>query len=114
MGGYSSGRYRTRNRGTVDAALRLDPERIFEQFGAQHMDLGQTWWDATGLPFVFATWSGPRPSQWPWLAEALRASLDYGFANLDAMIAQESARLGFEPGLVRDYFTRQSCSEYSA
>ena len=24
MGGYSSGRYRTRNRGTVDAALRLD------------------------------------------------------------------------------------------
>jgi predicted solute-binding protein len=89
-----------------DAALRLDPDSIFEQFGAQHMDLGQTWWDMTGLPFVFATWSGPRPSQWPWLAEAFRASLAFGFANLDEMIAQESARLGFEPGLVRDYFTR--------
>lgn len=24
MGGYSSGRYRERNRGTVDAAIRLD------------------------------------------------------------------------------------------
>ena len=89
-----------------DAALRLDPARIEEQFGAQYLDLGQAWWDATGLPFVFATWSGPKPQQWPWLAEAFRASLDYGFAHLDDMIAQESARLGFDAGLVRDYFTR--------
>jgi chorismate dehydratase len=89
-----------------DAALRLDPDRIFEQYGAQHLDLGQTWWDSTGLPFVFATWSGPRPQQWPWLAEAMRASLAHGFAHLDEMITQESARLGFEPSLVRDYFTK--------
>jgi chorismate dehydratase len=89
-----------------DAALRLDPERIFEQLGAQHLDLGETWWNSTRLPFVFATWSGPRPQQWPWLGDALRASLDYGLAHLDDMVRQESARLGFEEGLVRDYFTK--------
>jgi predicted solute-binding protein len=36
----------------------------------------------------------------------LRASLDFGRANLDTMIADASARLGFAPALVRDYFTR--------
>jgi predicted solute-binding protein len=64
----------------------------------------------TGLPFVFATWSGPNPRAWPMppaeLATELKASLDFGISQLDRMVAEESAARGFAPALVRDYFTR--------
>jgi predicted solute-binding protein len=89
-----------------DAALRLEPEQIGPQYGAQWLDLGEEWMELTGLPFVFATWSGPRVIQWPWLGDALRESLRSGMANLEGMIERESAARGFEASLVRDYFTR--------
>jgi chorismate dehydratase len=89
-----------------DAALRVDPERIAADFGAQHLDLGQAWFELTALPFVFATWSGPNPSRWPWLQQELAASLAHGMAHLEEMVASESPLRGFPPQLVRDYFTR--------
>ncbi|MBP7649809.1 MAG: hypothetical protein KA744_08180, partial [Phenylobacterium sp.] len=52
MGGYSSGRYRTRNRGTVDAALRLDLRVMRRQGflvpGAVTSGVQRWHWVATG------------------------------------------------------------------
>lgn len=52
MGGYSSGRYRERNRGTVDAALRLDirvmRRRGFLRPGAVTSGVLRWTWTATG------------------------------------------------------------------
>ena len=52
MGGSASGRYRTRNRGTVDAACRIDL-RILKRWGA--LKEGQTFggtlrWTRNGQP----------------------------------------------------------------
>ena len=86
-----------------DAALALKPEEI----PFHVLDLGQEWMALTGLPMVFAVWSGRE--------EVLaRGGLDniflescrFGLAHLDDIVESESVRLGFTRQLVREYFTR--------
>ena len=45
----------------ADAALLIgDPALLadYEPLGLQKIDLGAAWWDFTGLPFVYACWTG--------------------------------------------------------
>lgn len=89
-----------------DAALRAEPEALAEPW----LDLGEEWFRMTGLPMVFATWSGPREAVARFgagrLAEGLAGSLAFGRENLDAIVKAESEARGFAPELVRRYLTR--------
>lgn len=89
-----------------DAALRLDPLSIPYPV----LDLGSEWLALTGLPMVFATWSGPAAAierhGRDRLAEAFAGSLAYGLAHMPELVAAESAVRGFDPALVERYLTR--------
>jgi predicted solute-binding protein len=96
-----------------DSALRVSPDTLpYPCF-----DLGQEWMELTGLPMVFALWAG-RPERVAAygpdaLAELFRQSLSFGLANIEEIIAEESARRGFPPDLVRRYLTHHICFEIS-
>jgi predicted solute-binding protein len=89
-----------------DAALRVDPASLPHHV----LDLGEEWWRLARLPMVFALWAGPGERIRRWgrarLETMFRRSLDSGLADMDRIVAAESARRGFPPGLVRDYLTR--------
>lgn len=89
-----------------DAALRLDPETLPHPV----LDLGSEWFALTGLPMVFATWSGPAAAIERYgrerLAEAFAGSLEYGLSHMPELVASESAERGFEAALVERYLTR--------
>lgn len=85
-----------------DAALAVDPRST----GLPWLDLGQAWLELTGLPMVFAVWSGRRPLPPLPVAELLEASFSYGAANLESIIRIEAAARNFPPELVARYFER--------
>lgn len=85
-----------------DAALAVDPAEI----NHPSLDLGAEWIDLTGLPMVFALWSGPPANCTPPLRRLLLQSAHTGLAQLDAIIARESALRGFPEWLVHQYLTR--------
>ncbi len=80
-----------------DAALKVDPEKLpFET-----LDLGGEWVAMTGLPMVFAVWSGKVCEER--YARAFIDSHEFGMAHMDEIVASESR--GFDPALVRKYLT---------
>ena len=74
----------------ADAALIIGDTALFiehEATGARKIDLGEEWTAMTGLPFVYACWTG-----WPRAVgvedvEALRRARDEGVAQSDAVAA---------------------------
>jgi chorismate dehydratase len=87
-----------------DPALRLDPDRLRSQQGLVCLDLGQEWWEHTGLPMVFAIWAG-RQSQ-PELAAILEASYAFGRSQLAQIATQHAAQRHISEPLAVEYFTR--------
>lgn len=89
-----------------DAALRVDPTSLTHPV----LDLGAEWLSLTGLPMVFATWSGPSAAiercGRDRLAEAFNGSLAYGLEHMTELVAAESSSRGFDPALVERYLTR--------
>jgi chorismate dehydratase len=84
-----------------DAALRVDPAKLpFET-----LDLGAEWVAMTGLPMVFAVWSGRKEMMEERYARAFVDSCRYGLAHLDEIVRAESAARNFPPELVRKYLT---------
>ena len=78
-----------------DPALRLDPATLPYHV----LDLGLEWWELTGLPMVFAMWAGQAPVP----AAQFRQSLEYGRANLDQFVREESAKREIPEALARTY-----------
>lgn len=89
-----------------DAALRIDPGAVSHPV----LDLGAEWLSLTGLPMVFATWSGPAAALARFdrrvLVDTFLGSLDYGLRHMAELAAAESAARGFDAGLVERYLTR--------
>jgi chorismate dehydratase len=84
-----------------DAALRIDPDKLpFES-----LDLGAEWNTLTGLPMVFALWSGPKAMIQDRYARAFVDSCRFGLANLDEIVKSEAAGRGFSENVVRKYLT---------
>ena len=82
-----------------DAALKVDPSKLpFET-----LDLGGEWVDLTGLPMVFAVWSGKVCEER--YTRAFVDSYEFGMSQIEAMVASESAARGFGAALVRKYLT---------
>jgi chorismate dehydratase len=76
-----------------DAALLIgDPalEADAAALGLTKIDLGETWTAMTGLPFVYAAWTGRPGAVTAADVTALQAARDEGLANLEA-IAEEYA-----------------------
>lgn len=70
-----------------DPALRIDPAR----YGATKIDLGTEWRALTGLPFVYAMWTGREGVGAATHCRALQAARDRGVAHV-AEIAHEVAQ----------------------
>ncbi len=85
-----------------DAALAVDPERT----GLEYLDLGQAWFELTGLPMVFALWAGRPGAGLARLDAVLEGSFSYGRASMDAIIESEAESRGFSRELVARYFDR--------
>jgi chorismate dehydratase len=85
-----------------DAALQLDLEKLpFET-----LDLGQVWNEMTGLPMVFAVWSGRQEVMRANYEQAFVESCQYGLKHMDDIVQAESSARGFPADLVRKYLTR--------
>lgn len=78
---------------THDAALLIgDPalEADAAALGLTKVDLGEAWLEMTGLPFVYAAWTGRAGALSADEVQALQAARDEGLANIPA-IAEEYA-----------------------
>ena len=85
-----------------DPALAIDPA----SHGASKIDLGSEWQALTGLPFVYAMWTGRAGAATPDQCRALQVARDRGVAHV-AEIAREvangdSAREARALGYLRD------------
>jgi chorismate dehydratase len=90
-----------------DPALRIDPARL----PLPSFDLGQEWWDMTGLPMVFAVW-GCRPEVLsPDLEPAFASSCRFGRERIDDFVAAEARARNLPEALARDYLTHNIVNE---
>jgi chorismate dehydratase len=77
-----------------DAALLIgDPafDADHEALGLRKIDLGEEWTSMTGLPFVYAAWTGRRGAVTPDDVEALQRAQTEGVSSIEA-IADEYGR----------------------
>jgi predicted solute-binding protein len=74
----------------ADAALIIGDVALFldhESAGARKIDLGEEWTAMTGLPFVYACWTGWPDAVGPADIAALQRARDAGVAQSDAVAA---------------------------
>jgi predicted solute-binding protein len=82
-----------------DAALYVDPAKLpFET-----LDLGAEWTSLTGLPMVFAVWSGRKEMVREPYGKALIDSCRYGLARLDEIVPREAKARKMPEALVHRY-----------
>jgi predicted solute-binding protein len=82
-----------------DPALQLHPASLS---GLHVYDLGDEWMKMTGLPMVFAMWSGHVSFD----PGVFRDSLDYGRSRIEDYLPEEAAQRGLNEDVARDYLTR--------
>jgi len=70
-------------------------------------DLGEEWWDHTGLPFAFAVWQagGGTDAQLRGLHAELVESRGYGTANRAELAARWAGHFGFSAGFLERYWS---------
>jgi chorismate dehydratase len=93
-----------------DPALRLDPATLpFET-----LDLGDEWTKLTGLPMVFAVWSGRKEVMLPRYEQAFLDSCRHGLADMDAIVKEQSHLRGITEKMAREYLTSHIVFELNA
>ena len=85
-----------------DPALRINPASLPYQV----LDLGREWTEMTGLPMIFALWSGPAKFIDGKYREAFATSCRYGIERLDDIVAVNVKERQLPPELIREYLTR--------
>jgi chorismate dehydratase len=68
-------------------------------------DLGQEWFDWTGLPFVYAVWAVREGIDLGGVEEALRQAKQRGLDRAGAIAYAEAPRLGLDAGFCRRYLS---------
>jgi chorismate dehydratase len=99
---------------TSDAALMIGDPALRLDIGSlpyHVIDLGQEWFDMTGLPMVFAVWAGKQDYVTPELTQALIDSYHFGRDNLEDVIRMESAARGIPEEVARPYLTSHIVNE---
>lgn len=87
-----------------DRALSFEPSEKWEY----RYDLGELWYDATGLPFVFAAWIASAGPDWKanGVIEAVQKARDKGVASIDTILKENTDRLPVDSlHMMYDYFT---------
>lgn len=69
-------------------------------------DLGEVWWEHTGLPFAFAVWqvAGGSPEALRRLHATLLASREYGARNRHDLSVRWGPHFGFDPAFLESYW----------
>jgi chorismate dehydratase len=70
---------------------------------AHAFDLGQEWFDWTGLPFVYAVWAVRPGADLGGVEEALAEAKRRGLERVGLIAHREAPRLGLDAGLCRRY-----------
>ena len=84
-----------------DPALHLDPATMpFET-----LDLGLEWTRYTGLPMVFALWSGRKEIMQPRFEQAFLDSCREGLAHMDEIVREQAPLRRISEQLAHDYLT---------
>lgn len=84
-----------------DPALHLNPATL----PYETLDLGREWKKLTGLPMVFAMWSGKSSYTTEANSRLFQESLRFGEMEMDRIVALESGRRGLPDNLVHRYLT---------
>jgi chorismate dehydratase len=85
-----------------DPALHLDPVTLpFET-----LDLGSEWTKLTGLPMIFALWSGRKEVMQSRYEQAFLESCREGLSHMDEIVREQSPIRGISEQLAREYLTR--------
>jgi chorismate dehydratase len=72
---------------------------------AHAYDLGQEWYDWTGLPFVFAVWAVRPAADLGGVAECLKEAKRRGLAQAGSIAHREAPGLGLDAGFCRRYLS---------
>jgi chorismate dehydratase len=90
---------------TADAVLLIGDRAILaeEPADVEIWDLGEKWFDWTGLPFVFAAWVARPDVETARLETELAAARDRGVARLAEIAAGEAPLLGINVELAHRY-----------
>jgi len=95
----------------ADAVLLIGDRGIHpspEQFVAI-WDLGEEWWEWTGLPFVFAMWATRGGTQLGEVEEVLSRARDLGVERIEQIAKREAPSLGITQRRALDYLTKNLC-----
>jgi chorismate dehydratase len=93
---------------TADAVLLIGDRAMHspsESF-VEVMDLGQMWYDWTGLPFVFAMWVARQDARTDGVDEALSRARDLGLAHIGEIARTEAPKLGLTEDVAYKYLTK--------
>ncbi|WP_145365684.1 menaquinone biosynthetic enzyme MqnA/MqnD family protein [Stratiformator vulcanicus] len=90
---------------TADAVLLIGDRAMFppEEHFHTVWDLGQHWYDWTGLPFVFAVWAARSGVMTEDIDRKLREARDRGVEAIDEISAREAPLLGLSVDSAIDY-----------
>lgn len=84
-----------------DRAMHPPSERF-----VRVIDLGEFWYDWTGLPFVFAMWVARCDSRTDGLEDILSQARDMGVSDIPAIARNEAPRLGLSETTAFNYLTQ--------
>src|SRR4030067_159341 len=91
----------------ADAALLIgDNAMRVKANGYFTLDLGQAWFDHTGLPFVYAIWAVKKDSHVPGINNLLREAKEAGIQSVTTLAITESQRTQFTQEQCLRYLTR--------
>jgi chorismate dehydratase len=76
---------------------------------AHAYDLGQEWFDWTGLPFVYAVWAVREGVDLRGVDVALQRAREYGLAKAGPIAQREALKLGLDAGFCRRYLSNILC-----
>jgi chorismate dehydratase len=92
--------------GACDAALLIGDPALFvdhRALGVEKIDLGQAWTDMTGLPFVWAFWSGRPEAADSDVVRRLQEARDAGVAASDSVADAYCASHAARQAIARHY-----------
>jgi chorismate dehydratase len=87
-----------------DAGLIIGDLKLFDLLpGTTVYDLGQGWYDLTGLPFVYAGWLARADCASEAMAAILHRAKSWGTARLEALAAKWATEMALLPDRCHDY-----------
>lgn len=92
---------------STDAALLIGDRAMRACLpGYRHAyDLGQEWWEWTGLPMVYAVWAVRGEVELGKSEQAFHQAKQYGLAQVGEIAQREAPALGLDAGYCRRYLT---------